>query len=92
MNAAEAMPEGGVLQVSIRKKRNQVRISFKDSGIGMSRSQLRELFIPFKTSKTQGTGMGLAIAQKIVCAHAGRIDVRSEPGRGTTVMISLPRA
>lgn len=90
VNALEAMPAGGILRVSLEKRGGQWRIIFEDTGEGMSRDFMKNLFMPFKSSKPQGTGMGLAIAHKIVHAHGGRILVKSRPGKGSrfTVFIS----
>lgn len=90
INAIDAMPDGGVLAVDLQKKKEQIKVSFQDTGVGMSREQVRELFIPFKSSKPQGTGMGLAIAHKIVYAHGGRIEAKSALGRGTVFIVTLP--
>ncbi len=68
-----------------------IRATVRDNGPGLTSEQRRRLFEPFFTTKTQGTGLGLAIARRLVEAHEGQIDVGPEDGRGTTILITLPR-
>ena len=68
-----------------------IRAAVRDNGPGLTSEQRRRLFEPFFTTKTQGTGLGLAIARRLVEAHEGQIDVGPEDGRGTTILITLPR-
>jgi signal transduction histidine kinase len=94
LNALHAMPKGGNLElvtgvVENRTKRSNVWIEVKDSGIGMTTIQRQKLFQPFLTSRANGTGLGMAIVNKIVKAHGGEISVRSRSSRGTAVRISL---
>jgi two-component system NtrC family sensor kinase len=63
-----------------------------DTGVGISAEHLPHIFQPFFTTKAQGTGLGLAIAARIVERHGGRIEAESEPGHGTTFLITLPVA
>ena len=67
-----------------------VRIRVADNGVGVPRENLQKIFSPFFTTKTQGTGLGLALAQRIVDEHHGKIFVRSRPGRGTIIDVYLP--
>jgi signal transduction histidine kinase len=69
-----------------------VEVSVRDTGPGISPKVLRNLFIPFFTTKAQGTGLGLAISQSIVQNAGGAIEVHSQPGDGTTFTIVLPAA
>jgi signal transduction histidine kinase len=64
----------------------------EDSGRGMSLAEMKNLFVPFYTTTEKGTGLGLSTSKKIVEAHGGRLDVRSEPGIGTTFRVDLGRA
>jgi two-component system nitrogen regulation sensor histidine kinase NtrY len=62
-----------------------------DTGSGLTVEECDRLFTPYYTSKAHGTGLGLAIVQSVISDHGGRITVRSQPGRGTTFIIELPR-
>lgn len=92
LNAIEAMPRGGPLHVSASPGSDglwtQIRIA--DAGDGMDRAVQDKMFDPFFTTKDHGTGLGLAIVHRIIEAHDGQISLTSEPGRGTTVVVSLP--
>lgn len=92
LNAVHAMPEGGILEMSIRKRPSFVEIAFKDSGCGIADEDLTRIFTPFFTTKTvgQGTGLGLSVAYGIIKNHGGEITVKSKIGSGTTVTIVLP--
>ena len=99
LNALPAMPQGGKLTIAtaIRAPRRLgsgsfVEIRFQDTGTGIAREHVKNLFIPFFTTKEKGTGLGLPISQRIVTQHGGVIEVRSEPGRGTTFLVFLPVA
>jgi signal transduction histidine kinase len=89
-NAFQAMPLGGTLTLSLLKIDSCYQISLSDTGIGMGEEQLQRLFSPFFTTKEKGNGLGLVEAQKIVQAHLGSIDVRSQPNKGTTFTLTLP--
>jgi signal transduction histidine kinase len=91
INALDASSEGGRLYVSVEAEvPEQVRVTVRDEGQGMDEETLRRLFEPFYTTKSTGTGLGMAIARKIVEQHRGRLDVRSVEGKGTTVTVTLP--
>jgi PAS domain S-box-containing protein len=101
INARQAMPMGGKVDVAIRNVRsrdcpkslpanNYVCISIKDYGIGIVKEHLSQIFVPFFTTKQKGSGLGLATSYAIVKKHDGMIDVESEPGRGSTFHIYLP--
>jgi signal transduction histidine kinase len=89
-NAFEAMPEGGTLRVRTAAAAGAVVLEVEDTGPGLTEEQSTRLFTPYYTTKKGGTGLGLAIVQGIVSDHGGRIEVRSEPGRGTTFVLLLP--
>ena len=96
-NATKYTPAGGRVRVSLTKDAGQVAVlSVSDDGIGISRSDQVFLFDEFFRSsdplvgKNQGTGLGLSIVKRIVDTHAGTIEVRSEPGVGSTFTVRLP--
>jgi two-component system sensor histidine kinase PilS (NtrC family) len=89
-NALQAMPEGGTLSAELRRSvGNRLRITFTDTGLGMSPEQVEHLFEPF-SSRTGGTGLGLSIVYQIIRDHGGTINVLSREGQGTTIAIELP--
>ena len=89
-NAIEAMPDGGTLNVSTQSvSEGTIRIEIQDTGIGMSPETLAQIFEPYYTTKDTGTGLGMAIVQRIVTDHDGEIFVKSEEGVGTTVGIDF---
>jgi two-component system sensor histidine kinase PilS (NtrC family) len=89
-NALQAMPEGGTLAIRVIRTTDHVMIEVEDSGHGMKDEQVERMFEPFSTDKAGGTGLGLAIVHQIVSDHGGRIDVSSEIGKGTKILIMLP--
>ena len=91
-NALQAMPQGGTLRATLEENSNdRLRISFADTGRGMSPDQVEHLFEPF-SSTTGGTGLGLSIVYQIIRDHGGTINVRSLVGEGTTITVELPVA
>lgn len=93
LNACDAMPEGGHLRVSIEPVGDDhIAIRVADDGVGIPPQDLENLFKPFFTTKPagRGSGLGLVVAHGIVSDHRGRIEVESEPGRGTEFKIELP--
>ncbi len=92
INAAEAMPKGGILKIASRlsESKQQLEISFTDTGIGIQADQMHRLFDPFFTTKKRGTGLGLAVIYGIIQQHGGTIDVQSQPGQGSAFTVFLP--
>jgi|GEM_PF-2379088 len=112
LNAFQAMPQGGRLQISISIVRDSsgrdrnflsrvwvgdngaryVAVRFEDNGCGISNEHLKQLFMPFFTTRAEsgGRGLGLYISHRIIEEHDGRIEVESETGKGTSVVVLLP--
>jgi two-component system sensor histidine kinase HydH len=92
LNALQAMEQGGTLTVTLANKEESrsVELRISDTGEGIAAELLPQVFYPYFTTKQGGTGIGLAISQKIVADHSGSIELESEPGKGTTVIILLP--
>ncbi|MBN2334488.1 PAS domain S-box protein [Candidatus Bathyarchaeota archaeon] len=89
-NSVEAMPDGGVLGVSMDKVDGDAVIKIWDTGVGIPEEFMVHLFQPFATTKPTGTGLGLVSSKQIVEAHGGSISVESKQGEGTAVTVSIP--
>ncbi|CCQ89181.1 putative Signal transduction histidine kinase, nitrogen specific, NtrB [Nitrospina gracilis 3/211] len=102
-NAIEAMPDGGTLKVLTRyhtdyavrsqvhpDRRKTILVEIVDTGLGITPENMKHLFTPFHTTKSQGNGLGLPLSLKIVENHHGKIKVISQPGSGTRVQVYLP--
>lgn len=90
LNALDAMPSGGTLTLRSRRENQKVVVEVADTGSGLTPEECERIFTPYYTSKQHGTGLGLAIVQSVISDHQGRINVRSEPGKGSTFVIELP--
>ena len=90
LNAQQAMPDGGTLTVQAEARDGELCLALIDTGPGMAPEVLAKVFRPFFSTKSGGSGLGLATTRKIVEAHGGRIEVQSEVGRGTKFTICLP--
>jgi signal transduction histidine kinase len=90
-NAIQAMPKGGTLTFSLLSIGPMCQIGICDTGLGMDEETQAKLFAPLFTTKQGGNGLGLVEVQKIVQAHGGSIEVRSQKGKGTTFLLTLPQ-
>ncbi|HEV8542704.1 MAG TPA: ATP-binding protein [Verrucomicrobiae bacterium] len=90
-NGVQAMTRGGMLTIQTGASEDAVWMSITDTGSGIPDEKLNRIFEPFFTTKKKGSGLGLMIVQRIIRDHAGRIDVESKPGQGTTFRVWLPR-
>ncbi len=95
INSKHAMPGGGAIAISTKLVDDFIRIDFSDTGVGIPPENLSRIFEPFFTTKTgdgpkAGTGLGLSVIYAIIERHGGRIEVSSEPNKGTTFTIFLP--
>jgi signal transduction histidine kinase len=89
-NASQAMPEGGTITLGARLEEGQVKLTFCDQGSGISPDNLGKIFQPYFTTKDVGIGLGLAITERIIKEHGGRIEIESTVGCGTVFTVSLP--
>jgi PAS domain S-box-containing protein len=91
VNAVDAMPRGGRLLVTCRRKDDRLQVHFSDNGIGMPEDVKQKIFEPFFSTKgAHGTGLGLSVSYSIIERHSGSISVDSQPGSGSNFMIDLP--
>lgn len=89
-NAMEAMPDGGVLSLTTALSDQQAELIIADSGTGIQTAHKENVFDPFYSTKDKGTGLGLPYVRQIVEEHGGQVDLSSESGKGTSVVIRLP--
>jgi two-component system NtrC family sensor kinase len=94
MNARDAMPGGGMLEVRTAAHNGSVEVELTDNGAGISPEDLHKIFDPFFTTKPtgRGTGLGLSVSYGIIKEHAGKVDVKSTPGKGTSFRLEFPAA
>jgi putative PEP-CTERM system histidine kinase len=93
LNALEATPSNGEVRVSTTRRNDRVHIEVSDTGCGMSAAFVREsLFVPFRTTKSQGLGVGLFQVKTVIDSVGGKITVDSREGVGTTFAVDLPAA
>jgi two-component system sensor histidine kinase HydH len=96
INAIDAMPDGGTLSVQglierpEHKKQDYLAVRVVDTGVGIKKENIAKIFDRYYTSKSTGTGLGLAVVERIISAHAGTLHVASEEGRGTTFTVYFP--
>jgi two-component system, NtrC family, sensor kinase len=92
LNARDAMPGGGMLEVRTTAHNGSVEVEIVDTGAGIAREHIHRIFDPFFTTKAsgRGTGLGLSVSYGIIKEHSGKIDVRSTVGKGTSFHVELP--
>jgi signal transduction histidine kinase len=90
LNGCQAMPHGGELTVTPRTLPNAVQIEIRDTGVGIPPEAQKRIFSLFYTTKPEGTGVGLAMAYRVMQLHRGAIDFSSAVNRGTTFQVTLP--
>lgn len=90
LNASEAMPAGGAIELRAEVEDSHLIIHVRDEGVGVDEEKMQQIFDPFYTTKPEGTGLGLSIAHQIMQEHGGRIEARRNPDRGMTFSLYLP--
>lgn len=91
LNAIQAMPDGGELEVEVSADVAEVKVMVTDSGEGIEPARAEQVFDPFYTSKEKGSGLGLSVVRRIVDDHGGRIWVEPRSGAGARIVLTLPR-
>ena len=91
-NAVEAMPDGGILKIEATEDKDgmMVRVDISDTGHGIPQENMKKLFQPLFTTKTKGLGFGLTVVKNLTEANGGRVEVKSDPWKGTTFAVLLP--
>lgn len=90
MNAMQAMKDNGAIEVVVGSSENEVNISIKDNGPGIAPEHQAQIFDPFYTTRTQGTGLGLAVVQAVAKAHGGKVRLESKENKGCEFTVTLP--
>lgn len=92
INAFDSMPNGGILTITVLhdRKNNEILITILDTGEGISKENLDKIFDPFFTTRQNGIGLGLFLVHQIITAHNGKLDIESEVGKGTKMIVRLP--
>ena len=89
-NAVDAMPKGGVLTIDCKKLNGNMEFVFSDTGVGISKKTMKNLWTPLFTTKAKGMGFGLAICKRIIEAQGGSISIKSVLGKGTIFTVTIP--
>lgn len=90
-NALQAMEDGGILKIGTHQTDRFVSVAVEDNGPGIDPEKLGAIYEPYHTTKAEGTGLGMMIVQRIMRDHGGEIEINSEPGRGTRLVLRFPR-
>lgn len=91
INAVQAMPQGGELDISASQAGSMIIFEFQDTGTGIEAEPIEQIFEPYYSTKETGIGLGLPLTKKLIEDHGGEIKVSSERGKGTRFVVSLPR-
>ena len=89
-NGIQAMPEGGTLTLKTNRNSEFVKVEISDTGVGMSKENLKRIFEPLFTTKSKGIGLGLSVTKRFIDNHGGTIEVKSKPNAGSTFVVRLP--
>jgi signal transduction histidine kinase len=90
LNACQAMPSGGTVAVTTEAEASYLKVTIGDSGVGIPRENVERIFKMYYTTKSEGTGIGLALVRRVVDLHHGSIEIFSTVGQGTEVIVRLP--
>jgi signal transduction histidine kinase len=90
LNARDAQPDGGGIEIILTKGDGNIRIEIADEGHGIKKKDIERVLEPFVTTREKGSGLGLYVAKNVAEAHAGRLTLRSKPGKGTIATLTLP--
>ncbi len=91
INAVQAMPEGGTLNINISSDETDIQFEFRDTGCGIEADPIEQIFEPYYSTKETGIGLGLPLTKKLIEDHGGTMTVESEKDKGTTFVVTLPR-
>jgi len=89
-NSIEAIESNGIIEISTKKHKNNIDIIIKDNGLGMTKKEIKNIFVPFYTTKSKGTGLGTYISRIIIRKHKGNIKYESIKNKGTKTLVTLP--
>jgi signal transduction histidine kinase len=90
LNALDAMPGGGTLEIGVRRDPDQLRLTVTDTGPGIDPAVAERLFTPFFSTKPTGSGLGLSVSRRVVQAHGGSLTASDRAGGGACFTITLP--
>jgi len=90
LNSLAAMNKEGKISIDASTRKDNIAVVITDTGAGIEQTDLPRIYDPYFTSKPAGSGLGLAVVQKIMEAHGGSVEVQSVVGKGTTVLLTFP--
>lgn len=89
-NAVQSLGNKRTIEIKVRKEGSRLRFEINDTGCGIRKEDMKKVFVPFFTTKTSGTGLGLFIVRQLTEINKGSIEVKSKPGEGTSVILYFP--